>query len=45
MISWLKKLNSVNHLSSESYIPTKGSLQKGICMSITGREKVGKIAT
>lgn len=44
-ISWLKKLNCVNHLSSESYIPAKGSQQKEIYMSIFGREKTGKIAT
>lgn len=43
MISCLKKLHCVNHPSSESYIPTKDSQQKGMCMSFSDREKMGKV--
>lgn len=42
MISCLKKLHCVNHPSSESYIPNKGNQQKGICVSFSDREKMGK---
>lgn len=45
MIRSLKKLHCVNHPSSESYSPTKGSQQKGMCVSFSDREKKGKAVT